>query len=84
MNRPARKVWPWWTRFFYWLYNFIVGPFLTKLKDGTIMGSMTRWAVFAFGAAETRRLWDAPVGAVTPAEAFVVFCVLFALPSMRN
>jgi len=79
-ERPARKEWSWPVRILFWLYNFFVGPFLTKLRDGTIMGSMTRWAVALFVAAEVYRLVQLPVGLATWPEAFIAFCVLFALP----
>lgn len=78
-TRPIRRAWSWPERLAYWLYNFFIGPFLTKLRDDTIMGSMTRWAVFVFMVAEAHRLYMAPMGSVTLPEAFVVFCILFAL-----
>ena len=49
-KRPdGRAVWSWWQRipfrFARWLYNFFVGPFLTKHEDGTVTASWT--ALFA-------------------------------------
>ena len=42
--------------------------------------STTRWTVALFTLAEVWRLAHSPIGAANWAEAFIVFCVLFALP----
>lgn len=78
--REERRPWSWWERGYYWLYGFLLGPFLTKHADGTITGSMTRWAVAVFTVAEIKRLLSVPPLALPWSEAFVVFCILFALP----
>ena len=71
-------------------YRFFISPFLTKLPDGTVMGSMTRWAVFCFTIAEILRL--APIWVHTPSgwivtmvplgypDVLAIFFILFALP----
>lgn len=79
-DHPARKPWHPTKRVALWVYRFFFGPFLTKLKDGTIMGSMTRWLAFGFGCAEVYRLTRLPIGQATWAEAFLAFFILFALP----
>lgn len=85
--RPGRRVWSWPERVLYWFYGFFLGPFLTKHADGTITGSMTRWAVAAFSVAEIARLlpvrgsdggWSVPP--LGWPDAFMVFFILFALP----
>jgi len=96
MTRPPRRdVWPWWkrapVRFVRGLYNIFVGPFLTKLPDGSggwiMQGSMTRCAVAAFTVVECFRLMpqNGPgelriVPVISVAEAVLAFCILFALP----
>lgn len=81
VERPAEaRVWSWPERAGYWAYGFFLGPFLTKLPDGTINGSMTRWAVAAFTVAEIKRLLAVPPVALGWADAFTVFFILFALP----
>lgn len=85
---PAKRFW-WNVATF--PYRAFVGPFLTKLSDGTIIGSMTRWAVAVFTWAEYQRLVGhvieapdgtykiiEPVQMVLP-EAFVCFVILYAL-----
>jgi hypothetical protein len=79
-TRPGRRIWSWPERVAYWVYGFVVGPFLTKLPDGTVQGSMTRWAVAAFTAAEIVRLVAVPQMPLGWPDAFVVFFILFALP----
>lgn len=80
---PERAPWPWWRR---WAcrcarggYLLLVHPWLTKYEDGTVGGSMTRWAVAVFTYAEVQRMLrlDGPLGAW---EALAIFCILFALP----
>lgn len=75
-----RRKWAWWERGLYWLYGFFVGPFLTKHSDGTVTGAMTRWAVAAFTVAQVTRLLARPPQPLGWPDAFVVFCILFALP----
>lgn len=88
---PDREPWPWWKRGVVtsgrWLFNLLVGPFLSKLPDGTVQTSMTRVAVAAFTVVECFRLLpqDGPgamrlVPIIGWADAFLAFCVLFALP----
>lgn len=78
--RSARRIWSWPERLAYWVYGFLIGPFLTKLPDGTVQGSMTRWAVAGFSIAEIVRLIAVPPMALGWPDAFVVFFILFALP----
>lgn len=88
---PKRDAWPWWKRgpitLGRWVFNVVVGPFLTKLPDRTVQGSMTRIAVAAFTVVEVYRLMPQPgpgalriVPVIGWADAFLAFCVLFALP----
>lgn len=88
---PKRDPWPWWKRgpvtLARWLFNVFLGPFLTKLPDGTVQGGMTRIAVAAFTVVEVYRLMPQPgpgemrlVPIIGWADAFLAFCVLFALP----
>ncbi len=88
-----RKPWPWWQRVPIrvgnWFYHFFIGPFLTKLPDGTVMGSMTRFSVFLFTIAEVLRL--APIWVHTPSgwivtmaplgfpDVLAIFFILYAL-----
>lgn len=88
--RGLRRIWTWPERLLYWCYNFFLGPFLAKLPDGTVQGSMTRWAVCLFTVAEVVRL--APIWVHTPGgwvvtmvplgwpDVAAVFVILFALP----
>lgn len=86
-----REPWPWWKRATVgtgrWSFNLLIGPFLTKLPDGTVQASMTRVAVAAFTVVECFRLLpqNGPgemrlVPVIGWADAFLAFCVLFALP----
>lgn len=70
-----------------WLFNFCIGPFLTKLEDGTVQASMTRIAVAGFSVAVIVRLLPvkaADGGYSVPVigwpDAFLAFVILFALP----
>lgn len=74
------RIWSWPERLAYWGYGFFVGPFLTKLPDGTVNGSMTRWAVAAFTVAEIKRLLAVPPAALGWPDCITVFFILFALP----
>lgn len=84
--REERRVWSWPERAAYWLYGFLLGPFLTKHVDGTVTGSMTRWAVAAFTVAEIMRLtpYRTPEGWTVPPigwpDVFMAFFILYALP----
>lgn len=78
--REERRPWSWPERVAYWLYGFFIGPFLTRHADGTITGAMTRWAVAAFTVAQVTRLLARPPQPLGWPDAFVVFCILFALP----
>ena len=91
MKRAPRDVWPWWKRapvsFLRGLFNIFVGPFLTKLPDSTIQGSMTRVSVAAFTVVQCWRLMpqDGPgelriVPVIGWPDAFLALCILFALP----
>jgi len=92
MTRPPRRdVWPWWkrlpVRFVRGLFNILVGPFLTKLPDRVIQGSMTRVSVAAFTVVECWRLMpqNGPgelrlVPIIGWPDAFMALCILFALP----
>ena len=85
----SKDGWSWPERLLYWLYNFFLGPFLTKMPDGSVIGSMTRWSVALFTVAEVLRL--APIWVHTPSGWFVtmvplgwpdvaaIFVILYAL-----
>ena len=85
-----RERWPWPRRALYstgrWIFNLLIGPFLTKLPDGTIQASMTRISVAAFMVVECYRLMPQPgpgdlrlVPVIGWPDAFLAFFVLFAL-----
>lgn len=86
--RAQRREWSWGERVLFWIYNVLVGPFLTRLPDGTVQGSMTRIATAMFTIAEIARLrpqfqpgaglWLVPV--IGWPDAFMVVATLFALP----
>lgn len=90
-KRPdGRNIWPWWRRlpfrFGRFLFNFFIGPFLTKFPDGTVQASMTRIAVAIFTVVEAYRLLPQPgpgemrlVPVIGWPDAFLAFCILFAL-----
>ena len=87
-KRPdGRGIWPAWKRVLVrvgrWLYDLGPACLLTKHEDGTIGGSMTRWAVLIFTFVMALRLIPLPEGwHVAPMgwpETFALFFVLYAL-----